>query len=150
MPYGITRRDHDPSRTHAWVVTLSRKGEMFRMHFSDGVHGGKRKALAAAKAWRDAIIEKHPPLTVQEHCSILKKNNRSGIAGVCRAQNTDGRWYWVARWSPAPYKGKQVKFSIHKYGEQGAFRRAVRARKQALAALEGFFDPARHRRPAAR
>jgi hypothetical protein len=80
--YGITRVDHEPSRTHAWRVTIQRQGKIHVGHFSDGVHGGKQKALAAAKAFRDAIVARHPPLSRKDYCSILRRNNRSGYAGV--------------------------------------------------------------------
>ncbi len=145
--YGITRIDSDKSRTYAWVVNLSRRREMFVKHFTDGVYGGKRKALAAAIAYRDHIIARYPPLTLKEFCSVIKHNNRSGISGVCHyassepRQDGELRWYWVASWSPEPRKTKQIKFSVDKYGEEGAFQRAVRARKNALAQLEGDFNP---------
>ena len=51
--YGITRVDHEPSRTHAWRVTIQRQGKVHVGHFSDGVYGGKMKALGAAKQFRD-------------------------------------------------------------------------------------------------
>lgn len=53
----ITRMDYE--RTHGWWVRFqfgaSQPGqrEVLSKHFSDGTHGGKRKALAAAIAWRD-------------------------------------------------------------------------------------------------
>ncbi len=120
---------------------------MYVKHFTDGVYGGKRKALAAAIAYRDHIIAQYPPLTLKEFCSVIKRNNRSGISGVCRyaprepRQDGELRWYWIATWSPVPGKTKQIKFSVDRYGEEGAFKRAVRARKNALAQLEGDFNP---------
>ena len=145
--YGITRIDSDKSRTYAWVVNLSRRRRTFIKHFTDGVYGGKRKALAAAIAYRDHIITHYPPLTLKEFCSVIKRNNRSGIPGVGRyagsepRQDGELRWYWIARWSPEPGKTKQIKFSVDKYGEEGAFQRAIRARKNGLAQLQGDFNP---------
>jgi hypothetical protein len=43
-----------------------------------------------------------------------------------------------------------VKFSVKKYGEDGAFKMALKARKDALKKLEGEFDPGAVRRKPAR
>jgi hypothetical protein len=82
--YGISRVDNEASRTHGWLVTIQRRGVIHRKHFSDGVFGGKQKAFAAAKQFRDDIISKFPPFSLREYSSIVKKNNRSGVVGVCR------------------------------------------------------------------
>lgn len=60
----ITRLDY--GSTHAWWVRFTRgsRGDgqtvVSRM-FSDGVYGGNRKALGAAKKWRDRMSRKVPP-----------------------------------------------------------------------------------------
>lgn len=151
--YGITRVDHEGSRTHAWRVTIQRRGKIHVRHFSDGVFGGKRKSLEAAKAYRDDLLAKHPPLSRKDYCSILRRNNRSGVAGVSyhteTIQTRNGpveRRFWIARVPLEPWKAKLVKFSVAKYGDEGAQRRAVKARRDALAALEGAFNPAAARR----
>ena len=60
----ITRLDYE--RTHAWWVRFQRgpkgKRKTASKMFSDGKWGGKRKALAAALAWRDANASRHPAL----------------------------------------------------------------------------------------
>ena len=55
--YGVTRIDNENSRTHGWLVTIQRRGIIFRKQFSDGVLGGKAKSLAAAKAYRDEVLD---------------------------------------------------------------------------------------------
>jgi len=152
--YGISRVDNEASRTHGWLVTIQRRGVIYRKHFSDGVFGGKRKAFAQAKAYRDEVIAAHPPLSMQEYSSIRKKNNRSGVVGVCRycASETRDlpedkqRWFWVASWPLPDGRRKRVKFSVKKYGEDGAFQRALDARNDALRKLDGHFDPGAVRR----
>lgn len=146
--YGITRVDHEPSRTHAWRVTIQRQGKVHVGHFSDGVYGGKNKALAAAKGFRDKLVASHPPLSRKDYCSILRRNNRSGYAGVsyhAELVPTDKgpveRRFWIARCPMEPWRSKLLKFSVAKYGAEGAFRRAVKARKDALARLSGTFNP---------
>ncbi len=146
--YGITRVDHDPSRTHAWRVTIQRQGKVHVGHFSDGIYGSKSKALAAAKGFRDELVASNPPLSRKEYCSILRRNNRSGYAGVSfhaelvpTEKGMVERRFWIARCPLEPWRTKLVKFSVAKYGAQGAFRRAVKARKEALAILSGTFNP---------
>lgn len=147
--YGITRVDNESSRTHGWLVTIQRRGTIHRRQFSDGVYGGKKKALMAAKTFRDQIIAKYPPLSKREHAQIRKKNNRSGVVGVCRycASETkdrppeERRWFWVASWVLPNGRSKRIKFSVNKYGEKGAFQLAVKARRAALKSMDGEFNP---------
>jgi hypothetical protein len=152
--YGVTRVDNETSRTHGWLVTIQRRGVIFRKQFSDGVLGGKTKSLAAAKAYRDEIVEKHPPLSKREHAEIVKKNNKSGVVGVCRycasetsqKPNAERRWFWVASWVLPDGRAKRIKFSVKKYGEEGAFKMAVKARRNAIRQMAGDFDPGATRR----
>ena len=141
--YAIYRMDHAASHTHSWLVTLQRRGRIYHRHFSDKVHGGKKKALQAAKAYRNRLASQLLPLTRQEVCRIKKKNNRSGISGVMRVdvlENKRGRLhrpvYWDAQWPIGNGKARHKKFSVKKFGERGAFRRALKARRQALKALD--------------
>ncbi|GAB4057093.1 AP2 domain-containing protein [Uliginosibacterium sediminicola] len=150
--------DNEVSRTHGWLVTIQRRGVIHRKHFSDGVHGGKQKSFAAAKTYRDEVITKNPPFSMREYSNIVKKNNRSGVVGVCRycASETRDlpedkqRWFWVASWPLPDGRRKRVKFSVKKYGEEGAFKMALKARKDALRGLDGAFDPGAVRRKPAR
>lgn len=147
--YGITRVDNEASRTHGWLVTIQRRGVIYRRQFSDGVYGGKGKALAAAKQFRNEVMERHPPLSKREHAQIRKKNNKSGVVGVCRysASETrhkppqERRWFWVASWVLPDGRSKRIKFSVNKYGEKGAFRMAVKARRDAIKVMDGEFNP---------
>lgn len=139
----IYRVDHDRSHTHSWLVTVQRRGRIYNRHFTDSLYGGKRKALEAAKEYRDNLLTSIRPLTRLERCRIKKKNNRSGISGVTRIdikENSRGklyrRRYWVAQWPIGENKASMKKFSIKVHGERGAFRRAVRVREEALMALE--------------
>src|SRR5262245_61518708 len=142
--YAITRVDSERHRTFAWIVTVQRRNQIWRRPFSDRSYGGKTKALTAAKAFRDQILRLHPPMSRAEYCKIKRRNNKSGLAGVCRyvylqthAKRTVERGYWLAFWTVASGKGKRMKFSISRFGERGALKRAMRARKEALAALDG-------------
>lgn len=142
--YGITRVDQEFSRTHAWKVAIQRRNRIHTAQFSDGVYGGKQAALHAAMRHRDELVQSLRPLSRQELCRIRKKNNRSGIPGVTRIEQYETqrgrkrlRVCWVAQWPVGPGRAKQRKFSVRLYGERGAFMRALRTRRQALAALSG-------------
>jgi hypothetical protein len=143
--YGISRIDSRKSHTYAWKVTITRRRATFIKYFTDGVYGNKSKSLAAARAYREQIITQHPPMPLKEFCAIVKTSNHSGVSGVCRTSvlRKGGKLYcyWVGSWSPQPRKTRQHKFAIDKYGEEEAFKRAVRARKKALKQMEGYFNP---------
>ena len=51
------------------------------------------------------------------------------------------RRFWIARLPLEPWRTKLVKFSVAKYGAEEAFRRAVKARQDALDGLSGTFSP---------
>ncbi len=143
--YAIYRVDHDPSRTHSWLVTLQRRGRIYNRHFSDRVHGGKRQALKAATAYRDRLNSELRPLTRQQLCAIRKKNNRSGVSGVSRVDVMEKgrrgglfhRVYWDVQWPIGNGKARHKKFSVKKYGEKQAFELACKARRTALRSLLG-------------
>lgn len=138
----IYRVDDEKTRTHSWLVTVQRRGQIYHRHFTDGVYGGKRKALDKAKVYRDGLLASLVPFTRLEICRIKKKNNRSGVSGVTRIDTRERnraqiihRRYWLAQWPIGDGKAQMKKFSIKEYGEQGAFRLAVRARQEALKSL---------------
>jgi hypothetical protein len=87
----IRRMDDDSRSTHAWLVQVQRHNQKAVKMFSDSVWGGKRKALAAARAWRDehkqAPAEQAHALWRRNH---LRRNNRSGLVGVARHERTVG------------------------------------------------------------
>ena len=88
-------------------------------------------------------IEKLRPYTRLE--LVKRAENRSGnVPGVRLRENVvekNGWQYtyktWEASWTPAQ-GGKRVKrqFSVNKYGEEQAYKLAVKARRQALRDLE--------------
>lgn len=138
----LYRIDHDHSHTHSWYVTIQRRGRIHHRHFTDSVYGGKRKALDAAKVYRDSLITSLRPFTRPERCMIKKKNNRSGVSGVTKIDTWEHdrgrryhRRYWLAQWPIGNGKARRKKFSIIRYGERGAFHRALRARREALKSL---------------
>lgn len=132
----IHRVDSDSRGTHAWLVRLQRHNRSTAKMFSDGVWGGKRKALAAARAWRDQQIQNHSQYEHQLwRRNRLRRNNRSGLVGVARyerkptsAQPAGGAAFWLASWVDEHGASRKRKFSVTRWGERGAKRKAIEER----------------------
>lgn len=123
-------------QSHGWRVALQRRGMRIVKQFSDGVWGGKAQALVAAKNYRDALIREIPPLSKLEYANFKRKNNRSGIAGVCRV--VDGNTpIWVASLQLPDGRKLQKSFSEIKHGAQHARELAIEARQKMLRRIKG-------------
>ncbi len=145
--YGISRIDDDVYRTHAWRVSLSRRGKRHVKNFADKKCGGKGRALESAKQYRDFLLRKYPPMSRREFCSILRSNNQSGVTGVYNYAKSftlkNGEikksWYWEATWPIGNSEQAHVAFPVNTYGEQMARQLALRARENALLGIEGEY-----------
>jgi hypothetical protein len=133
---GLYRVDDDRTGTHGFKVHLQRRRQRFTRLFIDGTHGSREQAHEAARVYRDGLLQAHPGLRRNEYASILRKNNTSGVPGVCKVEKDR---YWVAFWPASPGKPRTAKFSIAKYGEARAFELAVAARQRALEKLDEPF-----------
>lgn len=136
----ITRIDH--RNTHGWNVRIVKDGTTHSRLFSDGVHGGKRKALIAARSYRDARHMKLFRRPVSERREIRQRNarNSTGVVGVALSvrRRASGTYeYYVATWCPR--KGHQARraFSVNIYGRREAFRRARAFREQKVKEILG-------------
>lgn len=76
----ITRLDYQ--KTHGWWVRIRRKSNPSSKLFSDGVYGGRDKALEAAKAWRDEKLSSAPKQTTRTTEST-SKSIKTGVPGLC-------------------------------------------------------------------
>lgn len=132
----ITRMDHEKVRGY-WVRVV-KDGQLYQKLFSDGQFGGKRKAMEAARAYRDEIRQElfgenaTSPRRVFTSC----KRNTSGMVGVHYVEKTRGgsitRAY-VASWCPVkggPQKHKY--FSVNRLGKREAFRQACAYRRDRI------------------
>lgn len=132
----ITRMDH--GNTHGWWVRVYKDSKPVESKlFSDGVHGGKEKAKKEAQTHRDNVVKKYKIIPVhmrktREHS--VDRRSTSGMVGVTlsvadKAGNL--RVHWSARFMD---KGRQrnVSFSVRKYGYEGAFRKAMKVRCDAI------------------
>src|SRR6056297_148962 len=136
----ITRIDR--LTTGGYLVRITRRGKLHSMFFSFAEHGGKRKALLAAREHRDKLESKLRGHSSKKLAEMPRSNNTSGIAGVRYVEETDARWksrptygYWVAQWSPKGGGRKTKRFSVDKYGEEEARRLAIKARKRGVASM---------------
>ena len=134
---GLYRFDNEEKSEHGYVVNLSRQGVQHVCRFADGVHGGKRAALDAARAWRDEIIAKHPHHSRHDYVQILRRNNTSGTPGVSARKDADGDiTHWVAHWlMPGSDHKLSRKFALSEHGPARAKQLAIRAREAGVSGL---------------
>lgn len=124
-----------------WRVSIRRGSTHFQKRFPFHLHGGREMALEKAKAWRDEIVSAHPVKSKLDMARQMRPNNTSGTPGVYRRKavrkkrgKTYVSYYWQAI---APGRANDTRsFSIKVYGEDGAYRKAVDARKEFEAELE--------------
>lgn len=137
----LTRIDRETSG--GYVVRIMRKGKLHGDYFSDIDYGSKRKSLIAAKKFRDDLEAKLKGFTNKQKAKRERSNNTSGVVGVRYVEETDKRWdskpvygYWVAQWSPAKGVRKTKRFSVEKYGNEEAYRLAVKARNKGVSEMQ--------------
>lgn len=135
----IKRIDNDKNSTYAWVVQVQRNYCITWKMFSDGIYGGKRKSLAAAKEFKEQVLADVPSYEYHHHLrTIVRRNNTSGIPGVGRYEsinnpNTGHRMvFWLAYWDDENGTRRSRKFSVLKYGDLKAKKLAVAERKRRL------------------
>lgn len=145
--YGISRVDSETERVHAWRVSLRRHGERLVRNFPDLRFGGRLGSLRAAMAYRDHLVQTHPPMSRKTFAKILRSNNQSGVSGVYRYAKRyrlkDGTvkqsWYWEANWPTVRGVSAKATFSVNRHGEKTAREMALAARAKGLAEVEGVF-----------
>ena len=145
--YGISRIDDEQHNVHAWRVSLSRRGKRFVKNFPDKKYNSRGLALCRAIAFRDQLVEQHPPLTRREFCNTKRRNNKSGMTGVYTYSKSyrlkDGSvreiWYWEANWPDSEGNSVSKAFSVKRYGEETAKRLALGSRLKGLEQVSGCF-----------
>jgi AP2 domain len=140
----ILRVDNDATRTRCWKVKIRRHNRTIYKYFTDGRYGGKRKALLAAKAYRDNLLNaiSGPEYAIWKR-NIKRPDNTSGLAGVGRyikrERTRDGTWecpVWEAFWHDADGKRHGRRFSVLRFGEDQAKRLARKVRREAVMEVE--------------
>ena len=134
---GITRLKYK-STADGWLARYTRDGVTFSKTFSDSTYGGPESSKEAAAEWHKEVRSLFPPMSREEFFRKTGTQPESGIRGVRRhIQINKGFKYpvWTARWT---LNGKMHvrTFSINKYGEEEAKRRAIEARQAVEQELE--------------
>lgn len=128
---------------------------MVSQQFSDAVHGGKAKALQAARRFRDDVLaQMHDPYAVVWRRNLKRTNNTSGVVGVGRYVNRKvqndcivERASWQAFWSDEQGRRVSRKFSVAVHGEQRARMLAIECRRQGTrTAAEAMFKGKKSKR----
>lgn len=120
---GVSRIDS--GGTHGWFVRVFRDTKVHSKMFSDGVNGGRDKALQAAMAYREEYVRQHPPdFAARRLKKRLQKNNKTGVSGVCetygRSRSGEKMPCFGVTWNPEPGKPRCKKFHFSKYGDREA------------------------------
>jgi AP2 domain len=135
---GISRIDHAEKHTHGWYVRVCFDRKMHSKFFSDASNGGKEKALKKAVKYRNDLEKQLGKPRTDRIVVVSNSRNTTGVIGVQRtvkmAKLKDGAdltgAVYEVTWSPEPNVLRKTSFSIEKYGEEGAFRKAVELRQQ--------------------
>jgi hypothetical protein len=105
-------------------------------YFADAVWGGKQQALVAARRFRDEILSRIEPDTRVRRKPPRDSRNQTGHVGVeFEEYEVDGRWYerYAAHWQDADGRHRRSRYSVGRYGRDGALELAVRAREEGVA-----------------
>lgn len=130
---GISRIDSN--HTHGWFVRVFRDGKTHSKLFSDGVHGGRDKALEVAQKYKEEYEHKHPQSPVATRLRLKPlRNNTSGVVGVSdthdKSKTGEIQPCFSVSWCPTKNVTRCKKFHYHRYGSrEAAFQAAVEFRK---------------------
>jgi hypothetical protein len=138
---GISRID--AKGTHGWYVRIYKNGKTYSKLYSDNKYGGTERALKYAKKAREMALEALQSIPDNQNRRLVShdKRNKSGIIGVSRTtkKNADGdiSLYYQVTWSPEKGKIKNRQWSVRKFGEEEAFRRAKAFRESVMQEIYG-------------
>lgn len=140
VPKNISRIDSPEKRTHGWLVRVQFNKQRRAKLFSDSRYGGREEALEEAIQWRNQVEREMGKPRTERFVVGTHPNNETGVLGVRRIRKHTGAYddegnprtseVYEVHWSPEPGVLKRTSVSIRKYGEEEAFRRACRLRRQ--------------------
>lgn len=126
----------DSTKTHGWQVHVRRGGRLRTKLFSDRIYKGKAKALAAAKKYRDDLVDEMAKFAKPLWRIKRTPRTNTGELGVSKTHytNRSGKKREVITVTVRSELGKAVnrKFSVDKLGYKEAVKRAVAWRNQVL------------------
>lgn len=138
---GISRIDS--GKTHGWFVRGYRNGKTWSKLFSDQKHGGREAALDQAREFRKKLasdLQQLPAIPRARRVVTRNSRNTTGVIGVSRTRkkSSSGNIHecYSVSWRTPEGVPRCTSFSIRKYGEEEAFRRAVALRRDRMRLLQ--------------
>jgi hypothetical protein len=139
---GISRIDS--KTTKGWLVRGYKNGIRYSKLFSDGKFGGKNIALTKAIVFRNELCTRLSSIPSKPRSQKIvshDKRNQTGVLGVSKlfknGKDNKKLGFYSVTWRPSKGKQKCTSFSIAKYGEELAFKKAVSLRYEKLLAAYG-------------
>lgn len=118
----VSRLDYESN--HGYSVRIQRKGKETSRLFSDSVYGGKRKAKAAAIAWREKIVKRVGKAMKGGQSAPAKPPGYSTLKRRPVSLVTNGKrrkvMCWVGFLRIEDRKHLSTTWSIDKHGEEKA------------------------------
>jgi hypothetical protein len=139
---GISRIDS--KTTKGWLVRGYKNGVRYSKLFSDGKFGGPDLSLQKARVFCSELSERLSAIPSKPRSQKIvshDKRNQTGVLGVSRlskvGKDNKQLGFFSVTWRPSKGKQKCTSFSITKYGEDTAFKKAVSLRYEKLCAAYG-------------
>lgn len=139
---GISRIDSKTTR--GWLVRGYKNGIRYSKLFSDRKCGGREDALNKASVFRNELYARLSSIPSKPRVQKIvskDKRNRTGVLGVSKlsktGKNDKNLVFYSVTWRPKAGSQKCTSFSIAKYGEELAFKKAVSLRYEKLVEAYG-------------
>lgn len=139
---GVIRIDSDS--THGWQVRVYRHGKTYSKLFSDRKCGGKEEAFQQALEYRkelEAEVAAMPESAPRRRLITRNKSNSTGVVGISRTFKRDRRGVkhevYAVSWNPEPGVARGTSYSLKKYGEDEAFKKACKLRWEKMKEIYG-------------
>ena len=141
----IYRIDRERHLVHGWLVKMDRRAIKYRKLFSDAEWHGRDGALAAARNYRDSVLDAKATKVAATHSPAATPRSTS-LAGLDRycTDNTLHlekelqHWHWRATWTTSQGQTLHADFSVMEHGDESAFRMALRARRDGMGGVRGM------------
>ncbi|MDR2738200.1 MAG: hypothetical protein LBB18_04675 [Puniceicoccales bacterium] len=134
----------DSKTTKGWLVRGYKNGQRYSKLFSDGKLGGKENSRIKAKIFCNELrlrLNAIPSKPRKQKIVSHDKRNQTGVLGVSKlsknGKDNKKLEFYSVTWRPSKGKQKCTSFSITKYGEDLAFKKAVSLRYEELRAARG-------------
>jgi hypothetical protein len=135
----ISRIDIPKKRMYGWQVRVWFKGQMHTKFFNERHFAGPEEALQVAVDYRNELERSLGKPRTDRVVVAHSPRNQTGVIGVRRTRRQTGGYsaggepnyseVYEVTWQPEPNVIRRRTFSIVKYGEAEAFRRACEVRQ---------------------